>query len=462
MSFFERPSRPSTRREETVEATPSRARTVRPGGESDADDLDEQKPPPAGTLVDGLYRVIRSLGRGGMGVVMLARDEVLDRDVALKLIRPPGAGSGLRDRFLTEARAMARVNHPNVLQIYAFGHFEETPYLVMEFVDGRTVADWLKEAKRGGTLPDLDMSLRVLDAMCLGTQAIHDANTLHCDLKPSNVLLDGDLRVRVADLGLAELVRDLQSSGRREIAGTTWYMAPEIALEHEVEPHLLARADVYSLGCIAYELLTGRVPFDGPTALATLLDHILGRPPPPSTLRAGLDPEFDEVVMRALAKDPAQRTPSAEAFRRELAAARGGTREPAGILIAEDDRDSREILEIVLREQFPHAQIETVADGAQALAAFDAHRHSVAIIDLRMPHLDGLELTGLLRARDTASRVPIIVLTAEGGADEWRRLSAMGADGFLVKPVHAADVVTLVRRALADRSRSVPPPAATG
>jgi serine/threonine-protein kinase len=473
MPFFERPGLPSTRREGMAEPSPSRARTVRQDDddpdfdqddpEFDQDELDEQKAPPAGTLVDGLYRILRPLGRGGMGVVMLARDEVLDRDVALKLIRPPREGSGLRDRFLTEARAMARVNHPNVLQVYAFGHFEETPYLVMEFVDGRTVSDWLREAKRQGALPDVETGLRILDAMCLGTQAIHDANTLHCDLKPSNVLLDGELRVRVADLGLAELVRDLQISGRRELAGTTWYMAPEIALERDVEPHLLARADVYSLGCIAYEMLTGSVPFKGPTTLATLLDHAITKPRPPSTLRLGLDPAFDEVIMRALAKDPALRTPSADAFRRELAAAGGGTREPVGILIAEDDDDSREILEIVLRDAFPHAQIEAVGDGAQALAAFDARRHCVAIIDLRMPNLDGLELTGLLRARDTATRVPIIVLTAEGGADEWRRLSAMGADGFLVKPVNLVDVVTLVRRALAERSRSVPPPvAATG
>jgi len=447
---------PRTRREGASGASVSQCSTI---PQEDADDVADAPPPPPGTLIDGHYRLLRTLGRGGMGIVMLARDEVLDRDVALKLIRAGGPESGLRDRFLTEARAMARVNHPNVLQVHAFGHHVGTPYLVMEFVDGQTVGAWLRDATRTGSLPDVQASLRILEATCLGTQAIHDAKTVHGDLKPSNVLLDGDLRVRVADLGLAQLERDLLRSGRREVAGTMSYMAPEIALEHTVAPDLLARADVYSLGCIAYELLTGQVPLRGPTALATLLDPAVTAVVPPSVQRPEIDPALDEIVLRALAKDPAARTPSAEAFRRELVAARGSRREPVRILVAEDDPDFRELLEVLLRDEFPHAEIETVEDGAQALAAFDSRPHSVVIIDLRMPNLDGLQLTSLLRARATASRVPIIVLTASGGADEWRRLSALGADGFLVKPVNLEDVVTLVRRALGDRSRSVPPPA---
>jgi serine/threonine protein kinase len=444
-----------TRREGASGASVSQCSTI---PQEEAEDVEDAPPPPAGTLIGGVYRLLRPLGRGGMGLVMLARDEVLDRDVAIKLIRAGGPDSDLRDRFLTEARAMARVNHPNVLQIHAFGHHEGTPYLVMEFVEGQTVGAWLRAASRSGGLPDIEAALRILEATCLGTQAIHDAKTVHGDLKPSNVLLDSELRVRVADLGLAQLERDLLQSGRREIAGTMSYMAPEIALEHSVTPDHLARADVYSLGCIAYELLTGQVPLRGPTALATLLDPAVSTVVAPSVQRPEIDPALDEIVLRALAKDPAARTPSAEAFRREIVAARSATREPVRILVAEDDADFRELLEVLLRAEFPHAEIETVEDGAHALAAFDARPHSAVIIDLRMPHVDGLQLTGLLRARPSASKVPIIVLTASGGADEWRKLSAMGADGFLVKPVNLEDVVTLVRRALGDRSRSAPPP----
>jgi len=160
------------------------------------------------------------------------------------------------------------------------------------------------------------------------------------------------------------------------------------------------------------------------------------------------------VISRALAKDPAERTPSADAFKRDLMAARDRTSEPVRILVAEDDADFAGALEIMLAREFPYAMIECVTDGRSAIDAFDRRRHSVAIVDLRMPILDGIELTGLLRARDEASLTPIIVLTASGGPPEWKRLAAMGADGFLVKPVDMRDVVTLVRRAIADRSRS--------
>jgi serine/threonine-protein kinase len=286
-------------------------------------------------------------------------------------------------------------------------------------------------------------------------EAIHAAKTVHRDLKPSNLLLDVGLRVRVADLGLANVFRAVADTPR-EIVGTPAYMAPEIALQHEVEPALMPRADVYSLGCIAYELLTGRPPFAGTSSLSVMLKHMTEEPERPSAIRPELTPEIDAVILRALAKDPAQRTPSADAFKRDLVAARDRTSEPVRILVAEDDTDFRGALEIMLAREFPYAMIECVSDGQSALEAFDLRHHSVAIVDLRMPVLDGMELTGLLRSRAEASLMPIIVLTASGGPPEWKRLSAMGADGFLVKPVDLRDVVTLVRRAIADRSRNTP------
>lgn len=413
----------------------------------------------AGTVIDGVYRIVGPLGQGGMGVVMLAHDERLERNVAIKLIRPELLHSvDLRDRFLTEARAMARVRHPNVLQIYAFGEFETAPYFVTELVEGQTVEQWLR-ARPEGTAPDLDIALRILEETCLGVTAIHAADTVHRDLKPSNLLLDSEMRVRVADLGVADLLRRAGVEGKRDIVGTPEYMAPEIVLQTELPPELMQRADVYSLGCIAFELLTGSTPYPLEGSLVRMFAHITNETPTPSARRPGLPPEFDDVVMRALAKDPRERTRSAEGFRRGLIAARDRMSEPVRILVAEDDPDFREVLEITLVREFPDALVECVADGSAALEAYDQRHHSVAILDLQMPNLDGMELTGLLRARDRdgARAVPIIVITASGGPTEWKRLSAMGADGFLVKPVNLKDVVTLVRRALGDRARSVPP-----
>jgi len=409
-----------------------------------------------GTIVDGTYRVLGELGRGGMGVVFLARDERLERSVALKLIRPELLDAGdLRERFLSEARAMARVCHPNVLPIYALGEHERMPYFVSELVEGQTVEHWL-DSHEEGVLPDLDLALRILEDTCRGVAAIHAAATVHRDLKPSNLLLDASFRVRVADLGVADMLRR-KVKHRPELVGTPEYMAPEIVLQEEVPADIAHRADVYSLGCLAFELLTGNAPFTASSSLGRMMAHVTNEAPRPSSFRPGLPAELDDVVLRALAKDPRERTPSADAFRRALTAARQGSSEPVRILVADDDDDFCEMLERSLHEEFPDATVERVSDGRGALEAFDQRPPSVVIVDLGMPNVGGMELTGRLRERDGSESVPILVLTASGGPMEWKRLAAMGADGFLVKPVNLKDVVTLVRRSLSDRSRSVPP-----
>ncbi len=411
---------------------------------------------PIGAMIGEVYRVVGPLGSGSMGVVFLAHDESLDRRVAIKFIHPTLSGVTFRERFMAEARAMARVNHPNILQIYAFGEHDGAPYFVMEWVQGRTVEQWLTESP---SPPDLELALRILDETCQGVSAIHAAHSVHRDIKPSNILLDDEtFRPRVADLGLADLCRDDRPS-KPEIVGTPTYMAPEIAFSRETDPALRPRADVYSLACVAYQLFTGRPPFDGTGNMGMLLQHAMNPVTPPSSLRADLPAELDGVILRALAKDPKDRTPTVEAFRRDLLAARLGGREPVRILVAEDDADFREAMNLTLSFEFPEAEIECVEDGQAALEAFERKRPSVTILDLRMPRLDGMELTALLRARDTSATMPIIILTASGGSEEWKRLAALGADRFLVKPVVMDDVISLVRRSLGERSSSLGPKA---
>ena len=410
----------------------------------------EPKGPVPGTIIGGVYRVVSPLGEGTMGAVVLARDEVLERHVAIKLVSPKFLDSAdLRARFLDEARAMARVSHPNVLQIHAFGEHEGAPYFVMEYVEGEGLDRLL--ARQAGQVLAAELSLRFLEEACQGVTAIHSAGIVHRDIKPSNLLLDQKQRVRVADLGLANLLHaPAASSG---IVGTPAYMAPEIALQSELPAELANRPDVYSLGCVAYELLTGKQPFEAPSLRALLMKHITQPVEPPSARRPELPSSFDQALLRALAKDPAERTPSAEAFRRDLVGARDRSLEPVRILVAEDNGDFRDAMALMLEVEFPYAQIECVGDGAAALAAVARRAPSVAILDLRMPNVDGMELTARLRASAATGKMPIIVVTASGGPEEWKRLSAMGADGFLLKPVNLKDVVTLVRRALSDRLR---------
>jgi serine/threonine-protein kinase len=287
-----------------------------------------------GSTIDGVYRVIGPLGAGAMGIVVLAHDTTLDRLVAIKLVRPEVCDNAVRARFIAEARAMARVSHPNVLQIYAYGEHRGLPYFVMELVDGPTLEEWLSQ---NGSPPPLDVALSLLQGVCEGLAAIHAADTVHRDIKPSNVLVGPGLRPRVTDLGLALFCR-ADGSLKPEMAGTPAYMAPEAVFASASDPRLPTRADVYSLACLAYELFTGRPPFESETVIGFLLQHAADPVVPPTTLRPGLPEGVDAVILRALAKNPAERTPSVDAFWRELSGAfrcepervPGGRRELAG------------------------------------------------------------------------------------------------------------------------------------
>ena len=321
----------------------------------------------------------------------------------------------------------------------------------MEYVEGHTVDQWLR-ARPGGTFPDLDEAIRILDQACLGVEAIHATSTVHRDLKPSNLLIDASFRVAVGDLGVARVLNSATSGNF--IVGSAAYMAPEAALGEDEAPELASRRDVYALGCIAYELLVGRPPFHGETDMSVLSQHVLQEPVPPSKIRAGLPPGYDDVVLKALAKDPEKRYSSVEAFRKALIAEHTGAREPARILIADDDDDWRSLIVAALHERFPNAVIDQVGDGERALEAFEKNPYSVVLVDLQMPEMDGAKLTLLLV--ESSARTPIIVLTAAGGPREWQRLSAIGADAFLVKPVNADDVELVIRRTLKSRHTSPP------
>ena len=413
--------------------------------ETDAD----RRLPAIGDVVGGVYRILGELGRGAMGVVLEAFDLQLHRKVAIKFINSTSFDEDARQHFIQEARAMALVNHPNVLAIHSFGEHGAVPYFVMELVEGQTVDSWLKRSEGRA---ELDEILTILNDVCRGVSAIHAAGTVHCDLKPSNVLLDDQLRVRVADLGLAAPYVD--GGVTKVIAGTPEYMAPELAFESD-QPASKS-SDIYALGCMAYEMLTGSLPFDGRSALAIMVRHATEEPELPSRRRPGLPTTFDDVVSKALSKRPADRFASVDLFRRALKEARASSVEPVRILVAEDDPDFRDLLALKLGMEFPDADIVCVGNGGDLVDAFDQKPASVVMVDLQMPVLDGVAVTALLRSRPAAQNVPIIVMTASGGPQEWKLLSSLGADRFLVKPVNLNDVIATLRSAVRERS-STPP-----
>ncbi|HWO09507.1 MAG TPA: serine/threonine-protein kinase, partial [Polyangiaceae bacterium] len=223
---------------------------AKPGADRARVPLDSIIPPSIapGTLIGGSYRLMGEVGRGAMGVVLLALDEHLQRRVAIKFIRSDVVEPGFYARFTQEARAMARVSHPNVLCIYAFGEHEGTPYFVTELVEGVTLEAWLQARP---SPPELESALRILDDVCRAIAAIHAAGTVHRDIKPSNILVDAELRTRVADFGVSTRYAGSMSSATSEMAGTPAYMAPEVAMWEGQPGAPCPLSDIYSLGCIA-------------------------------------------------------------------------------------------------------------------------------------------------------------------------------------------------------------------
>jgi eukaryotic-like serine/threonine-protein kinase len=410
---------------------------------------------PIGSTIGENYRILDVLGSGGMGIVLRALDEHLDREVAIKLIHAGGLSQAhWRARFRAEARAMARVRHTNVVEIFAFGEHHGMPYFVMQYVPGPNLASWMRQ----DTAHELAERMVILEQIFHGVAAIHDEGTLHRDLKPSNVLVGPGRAVAVTDLGLAQLVGRADDPVLASFVGTPAYLAPELAREESIIPELAHRIDVYALGCVTFELLTGRLPFSAKGLPAMLTDHGHTLPPRPSEVAPGLSPAFDRPLMEALAKDPRHRTADVSTLRRQMQAAfeQSSPRfDGLDILVVDDDPANLQAMQALLEDVFPSVSIRCAADGRVALQLALARTPSVVVTDLDMPHRGGLELTASLRSCTRTANVPIIVVTGQGGAKDWKVLHALGADRFLVKPI-VPD--TLINELRAFMSAQMPPP----
>jgi eukaryotic-like serine/threonine-protein kinase len=266
------------------------------------------------TLGGGRYRVERTLGHGGMATVVLARDEELDRPVAIKLLAEQLAlDASLRERFLREARLAAALAHPNVVQVFDAGEDGSRPYIVMECVDGETLADLLARRSR---LPWREAVALALQA-CAGLQHAHDAGLVHRDVKPQNLLLRSDGTLKLVDFGIARAAEATRLTQAGTILGTAAYLSPEQAAGEEVT----AAADVYSLGAVLYELLTGRTPYTFETLAELAYRQSHESIAPIGELAPDVPTAVEDLVMRCLARNPAYRPASAAEVARALAAA---------------------------------------------------------------------------------------------------------------------------------------------
>jgi hypothetical protein len=267
------------------------------------------------------YDLRQTIGIGGMARVYLAHDRRLDRDVAAKILDPALASDPLFvERFRREAQAAAALNHPNVVAIYDTGTTDDSYFIVMEYVPGPNLKEVIRER---GALPEAEaLTIGAQVAAALG--AAHNRGLIHRDIKPHNILLHPDGAAKVTDFGIARAAGASQLTSTQTVMGTAHYLSPEQALHQPLD----GRSDLYSLGIVLYEALTGQVPFNGDSLVAVAMMQVHEPPPPIRMIRSEIAPATEAAVIKALAKDPTQRYQSAAEMRAALLRARDGLHQP--------------------------------------------------------------------------------------------------------------------------------------
>ena len=394
----------------------------------------------------------KMIGSGGMGVVYQAWQDDLERWVAIKFMATGRNSSGFEATiFKNEVRTMARCPHANVVPIHSTGNFEGVPYFVMDLVEGQSLQEWVAEhtvfddERYEGAIAIL---LQLCDAVC----HLHENDLIHRDIKPTNILLKKGNVVQLTDFGVARHQDGMGFKGY--VVGSPEYMAPEVFFG-DVDPATEPLRDVYALGCVAFEVLTGVCAFRAESASELCRKHMLEAPQTPSKVRPDLPVAFDTVLARALAKDVRERTASVHELRAELLDAYRTGLDPERILVLDDDNDWAELISSMLKKRFRNARVDVIAHPHEALLAVDMETYSLIIADLQMPALSGLEWTRKVRATRRGRDLPIVIVTGSGGAADWKEATELGVAAVLLKPINGADLVHIVSRVVSDKRESI-------
>ncbi|MDU2066299.1 MAG: Stk1 family PASTA domain-containing Ser/Thr kinase, partial [Sporomusaceae bacterium] len=280
--------------------------------------------------LDNRYTVLELVGGGGMAEVYRAHDELLDRYVAVKVLRSQfTSNEEFVRRFRREAQAAAKLSHPNIVNVYDVGRDDDIYYIVMEFISGETLKE---KIDREGILP-VETAVRIADEIAQALENAHQNHLVHCDIKPHNIMVTSSGRIKVTDFGIARAVTSATMVHTGTIIGSVHYFSPEQAKGAPVS----AQSDIYSLGVVLYEMLTGKVPFNGDSPIGIAIQHIQERLVPPSEINPDVPPLVEAIVMKAMAKLPADRFATSSEMINDLRLSQGYMREDSTRLLSREE-----------------------------------------------------------------------------------------------------------------------------
>ncbi|MFZ1865794.1 MAG: serine/threonine-protein kinase [Polyangiales bacterium] len=397
---------------------------------------DENRIFAAGELLDGVYEIMQLLGRGGMGQVFEAHDHLLNRRVAIKAAWPNPLMPPLRN----EARALAAFQHPSLVSVHTLGEHRGIDYLVMERIYGVSLTQHAATRWSSGQSLAASEVVQLVAPAAEGLSVVHRAGLVHRDIKPDNIMLTPAHRVVLMDFGL--VLPEFDVNGKQRVAGSPPYMAPE-ALLNTAEPGDGHLADIFGLGVVAYELLTGYRPFPGMTIREVIASHERGQPKPVSESRPDCPLALGQVVQEMLSPDPLMRIQSAEAVAWQLRAIRderprAGDLETSGgggpsVLIVDDDVDLARILTFYVRQIVGRADIRVAHDGEEALKEVQRKEPDVMLLDLHMPRMNGVEVCMQLKGDGLARSCSIISVSAGAQDHDVQLLHQLGIHHFVEK-----------------------------
>ena len=389
-----------------------------------------------GELLDGVYEIIKLLGRGGMGQVFEAHDHLLNRRVAIKAAWPNPLTPPLRN----EARALAAFQHPSLVSVHTLGEHRGIDYLVMERVYGVSLTQHADTRWESGQSFSASEVVQILLPAAEGLSVVHRAGLVHRDIKPDNIMLTPVHRVVLMDFGL--VLPEFDVNGKQRVAGSPPYMAPEALLNTAAtgSGHLV---DIFGLGVLAYELLTGSRPYGGNTIREVVAAHERGRPAALAELRPDCPLALCQLVHEMLSPNPQMRNQSAEAVAWQLRAVldeRPRSESPQenasnapSVLIVDDDVDLAKILTFYVRQIVGPTEIRVAHDGEEALAEVLKEEPDVMLLDLHMPRMNGVELCMQLRGEGLAQNCSIISVSAGAQEHDVQLLHQLGIHHFVEK-----------------------------